>query len=224
MKILALIPARGGSKGIPKKNLVLINNRELIGHSIIEAKKSKYIQSVIVSTDSDEIASVAKKFGADVPFLRPAELSTDSASSLGVIRHALENSLPDFTHLILLQPTSPLRTVQHIDEAIEKFIKIKNANFLFSVKEVDPKMNWVVQENDSCEVKFLVEGAIIKNRQQLKPLYLPNGAIYFASRDYYLNNDLYSGKLAIYTMNEKDSLDIDTEEDLKCARLILEGK
>jgi CMP-N,N'-diacetyllegionaminic acid synthase len=125
-KFLAIIPARGGSKGIPNKNIMAICGKPLIAYTIEAGKKSKYIDEVVVSTDSDDIKEIAQKYGAKVPFLRPDELSNDSAKSIDLVLHAIDfyksNNI-SYDYVILLQPTSPLRTFMHIDEAVEKLIK-----------------------------------------------------------------------------------------------------
>ena len=138
-KFLAIIPARGGSKSIPNKNIMSICGKPLIAYTIEAAKQSKYIDEIIVSTDSDIIKMVAQQYGAKVPFLRPKELSNDTAKSIDVVMHVIdfykENNI-SFDYVILLQPTSPLRTFKHLDDAIEKLIE-SNSTSLVSVCEAD---------------------------------------------------------------------------------------
>ncbi len=135
-KIIALIPARGGSKSIPKKNIIDIGGHPLIAYSIAAAKLSKYISRVIVSTDSEEIAEIAKKYGAEVPFLRPKKFATDNAKDIGLIKHSIgwfkrnENFCPDY--LVFLRPTTPLRNIEVVDKAISEIIKDKKATALRS--------------------------------------------------------------------------------------------
>ena len=139
-KIIAIIPARGGSKGIPNKNIIDLCGRPLIQYSIDSAKGSKYIDKVIVSTDSEKIAEVSRKSGADVPFLRPVGISNDVAKSSDVVIHGIdflkENYGDEYDYVILLQPTSPLRTAKHIDKAIELCIN-SDSSSLVSVKELN---------------------------------------------------------------------------------------
>ena len=135
-KIIALIPARGGSKSIPKKNIIDVGGYPLIAYSIAAAKLSNLIDRIIVSTDSKEIAQIAKKYGAEVPFLRPKKFATDSAKDIGLIKHAIgwfkrnENFCPDY--LVFLRPTTPLRNVEIVDKAISEIIKDKKATALRS--------------------------------------------------------------------------------------------
>ena len=150
--IVAVIPARGGSKRLPRKNIIDLNGKSLIAYTIEAALKSKYINKVIVSTEDKEIAEVAEKFGAKVPFIRPAKLASDTASTLGVLKHAVtfiekeENKKIDI--VITLQPTSPLRTVHHIDESIEKFLK-NNFDSLVSIKSTKYPAQWLMKSKDN---------------------------------------------------------------------------
>ena len=128
-KLLALITARGGSKRLPKKNILKLANKPLIAWTIEASLKSPYIDEVIVSTDDVEIAEISRSYGADVPFIRPPELATDNASSIDVLKHAvltLNNLDRHFDYLILLQPTSPLRKATHINEAIKMYVDKKS--------------------------------------------------------------------------------------------------
>jgi len=131
-KILALIPARGGSKGLPRKNILPLSGKPLIAWTVEAAKNSKYIDNCIVSTDDIEIAECAEKYGAEIPFLRPPNLATDFTSSNDVILHAIENIHDNYDLLVLLQPTSPLRTEYDIDNGIEKFLHLVSFSALLS--------------------------------------------------------------------------------------------
>ena len=138
-KILALVPARGGSKGIKDKNIILLHGAPLISYTIDSALGSKYIDNTVVTTDSERIASVAKLYGADVPFLRPVELASDSAKTVDAVIHAIETLATigqNYDVLVLLQPTQPLRTSEDIDNAIELFFK-NNRQSLASVTPVE---------------------------------------------------------------------------------------
>jgi len=189
-KILAVIPARGGSKGLPGKNIKLLNGKPLIAWSIIEAKKSIYIDRTIVSTDSQEIADVAKEFGADVPFLRPDELARDSSSSADALLHAvnfLESQGDKFDFIVLIEPTSPLREVKDIDEPLKQLVDHESAKAVVSICKLEsehPDFAMFLRSNGLTS-PFLGEGGIIaKRRQDLKDLYFPDGTIYISDIDF----------------------------------------
>ncbi len=227
-RILAIIPARGGSKGVPKKNIRKINNIPLIGYTINAALKSKQITDIVVSTDSTEIAEISKDFGAHVPFIRPKELALDETESIMVVKHALdfmekENKIK-YDSVLMLQPTSPLRTSMHIDESIE----------LLKSKEYDSVVSVVsVGGNHPLRMKRMVNGELVnyidqgfwnmQPRQNLPDVYIRNGAIYLINRNTLLdNNQLIGKKCAGYIMNSRESINIDTLIDLKIAKLFLE--
>ena len=178
--VTALIPARGGSKRLPRKNIKSLCGKPLIAWTIDVAKESKYIDSVVVSTDDFEIKEVAEKFGASVPFLRPESLSNDNASSFDVVKHTIEFlNINKLNHLIvLLQPTSPLRTVKELDDALELFIS-KKAFGVVSVSECEHSPLWTntLPENLSMSgfIRSEVQG---KRSQDLPKFYRLNGSIY----------------------------------------------
>lgn len=228
ISLLALIPARGGSKGLPNKNILDCAGKPLIEWTITAAKNGNYIDDVLVSTDSEAIAAVAKRAGASVPFLRPNQLATDDSSMLEVAKHAWENHLnakgEHFDYVVLLQPTSPLRTSDHINDAIEFYFSNRQSDndTLVSVYQIDQKYGWLMQSpNESEYIKFCLE-VCTKNpqRQQLKPYYLPNGAI-FIVRGSESGNGFYRGKTIPFIMKASDSIDIDSSNDLKHAETIL---
>lgn len=219
-RILAIIPARGGSKGIPKKNIIDLLGKPLLYYSIKSAKESKYIDKVIISTDDFEIAEVAKKLGADVPFLRPKEISGDKAKSIDAFIHAikeLEKLEEKYDYILLLQNTSPLRQSWHIDEAIEKLIE-SNERSLVSVSKVTehPCIMRTLNEKDETINVLNLSGDM--RRQDFSPIYIVNGAIYIQKNDEYLNlnTNLNGGKLA-YVMAREYSVDIDEYLDLDIA-------
>ena len=179
-KILALIPARGGSKGIKNKNIIDLAGRPLISYSIITSLKSKYIDDTVVSTDSMEIADVAKKCGAEVPFMRPEKLASDEAKTIDVALHAvdvLEAQGRRYDALILLQPTQPLRAVEDVDKAIELFFKCVECG-LVSVSQVadHPLLIRMVDSNGHL-ISILNESSTCR-RQDMKCYYKVNGCIY----------------------------------------------
>ncbi|AZR73887.1 acylneuraminate cytidylyltransferase [Anoxybacter fermentans] len=225
---LALILARGGSKGIPKKNIKILNGKPLLAYTIEEAKKSKFIDRVVLSTESEEIAEVGKRYGAEVPFMRPKELATDEASSIDAIIHALnwlkmnEDYWPKFT--VLLQPTSPLRTVKDIDGAIEKLLE-HNAESLVSLCEVDKHPFWLKKIIDNRVVPYTEEGQHITRRQDLPKVYSLNGAIFIAESILLVKErSFYVGRTIPYIMPKERSVDIDNIIDWHLAEILMKER
>lgn len=225
--VLAIIPARGGSKGLPRKNILPLLGKPLIAYTIEEAKKSKYISRVIVTTDDDEIAQVSIKFHAEVPFMRPKDLASDNISTNDVIRHTLDTimlqdgKLPQI--ICLLQCTSPLRTVEDIDNTIEKIIK-SDFDSAVSVCEVDNNPYWMNVFNGEKLSYFIEEGKNIKRRQDLPKVYQMNGAVYVTKTEAFLReNNIECESITGYIMDKEKSVDIDTSIDFKIAELILKN-
>ena len=219
-RILAIIPARGGSKGIPKKNIIDLLGKPLLYYSIKSAKQSKYIDKVIISTDDIEISEIGKKLGAEVPFLRPKEISGDKAKSIDAFIHVikeLEKTDEKYDYILLLQNTSPLRQSWHIDESIEKLIESEERS-LVSVSEVveHPCIMRVLNEKDETINLMDMSGDV--RRQEFPPIYIVNGAIYIQRNDdeLNLNTNLNGGKLA-YVMARECSVDIDEYLDIDIA-------
>lgn len=223
-KILAIIPARGGSKGIPNKNIMDICGKPLIAYTIEAGKKSKYIDEIIVSTDSDVIKTVAEQYGAKVPFLRPVRLSNDSAKSIDVVIHVIEfykNKNITFDYIILLQPTSPLRTFKHVDEAIEKLLK-GNGTSLVSVCEADenPILMRSIKDEKLREV-ISFEGTNLR-RQDLPTFYIFNGALYINSNDMLVHKKKFVDENTMpYIMDKESSADIDTMLDARLVEVVI---
>ena len=224
-KVIALIPARSGSKGLLNKNILECSGMPLIAWTIEAAKKSRYIDKVLVTTDSEKIVEVAKCHGAWAPFIRPESFASDSASSLDVIKHTINylkinNYFYDL--IVYLQPTSPLRTSAHIDAAIELYSNERknNCDTLVSVYEVDKKYNWLMKQDDQGYIGFN-ENINLENpqRQSLKQLYMPNGAIYISRAKNF--DGFYKGKVIPYVMPRELSIDIDTQEDFNQASMAL---
>ena len=230
--VLAIIPARGGSKSIPRKNIKLLGGKPLIAYTIEEALKSKYIHRIILSTDDKEIAKVAVDYGAEVPFLRPKDLAKDTSSSLSVILHALgylkreENYSPDI--VVFLQPTSPFRKAEHIDEGIEK---IGNCDAVVGVYEVNQHPYFMLRKEDDFLKPFLK----IKNRplrrQDVPKLYVLNASLTIAKREYYDSAKdpdpgapIFKGRVRGVFMDEISSIDINTPLDFMLAESVLENK
>lgn len=224
MEILGLIPARGGSKGIPGKNIRLLAGKPLITHTIHTALKSELIDRVMVSTDSEEIANISKKAGAEVPFLRPNNLAEDDTPMLSVIKHCLEqitamNWHPDI--LILLQATSPFRKTQHLDNAIEKFLE-SSVTCLISVRRVNDNPYWMKVIKGKFISPFIENTHNFHLRQSLPIIYIPNGAIYIWKTSYILNsNQLLPSDTIAYEMDDYSSLDLDNEMDWKFAEFLI---
>jgi len=224
--ILGLIPARGGSKGLPRKNIRPLLGKPLIAWTIEQAKVSKYVDKVVVSTDDEEIAEVAKQYGAKVPFMRPKELARDDTPGIDVVFHAMnwftKNKNKQYDLIILLQPTSPLRTAEDIDKAIE-LLFLKKAKAIVSVCEVDHHPLWTntLPEN-GCMKDFIRKEIMNKNRQELPTFYGLNGAIYLAYWDYIKEQKGFFGKETFaYIMPKERSVDIDSELDLKLAEILM---
>lgn len=223
-KVLAIIPARGGSKGIPKKNIKPLNGKPLIAWTIEEAKKSGYIDKLIVSSDSDEILKVAKEFGAEVPFKRPAELAQDDTPGIEPVLHALEHFL-EYDYVVLLQPTSPLRNVEDIDGAIILCDKEK-ASSCVSVTESSKSPFWMFNIDVGGVLTPLFEGKEIPyQRQQSPKVFELNGAVYVSTREsLLLNKSFFINSTRSYIMPNDRSKDIDSMEDLLLCELLLKNR
>lgn len=225
-KIIALIPARGGSKGLPGKNILQIAGHPLIAHTIMEARKSRYISEVFVSTDYDEIAEISKKYGASVPFMRPAELASDEAKSIDVITYTIDRLRSegiDIDDFILLQPTSPLRTAAHIDQAIKLFYDC-DADSVISMTTAKPYV-WHHGIDESGRVHKIFDSAESRNRQEFIKTYIPNGSMYISKYDELKStNQFYTDRTYAYIMSLSSSIDIDDAEDFRLARLLMEDQ
>ncbi|MHA7875796.1 acylneuraminate cytidylyltransferase family protein [Roseivivax sp.] len=216
--LLAIIPARGGSKGLPRKNVLPLGAQPLIAWTIRAALASAAVQRVIVSTDDREIAEAARAAGAEVPFLRPPELASDTATSADVVAHALAQA-PGFASGVLLQPTSPFRTAEDIDAA-QALWRAGQAATCVSVCEAE-ESPWLMFTRDQGgqlgRVLPLPEQGL--RRQDLAPAYLLNGAMYFfRTEDFLADRQFVSDDTVGYVMPRARSLDIDTAEDLELAR------
>ncbi len=221
-KILTFIGARGKSKGLKNKNILPFCGKPLILWTIGAALKSKYVDSVLVSTDSPEIAEISKQAGASVPFLRPSKYAEDHVPQMEAVYHCLdwlrENNQMDYHLFMLLQPTSPLRTSRHIDQAIDFYFNHRKTDedTLVSVKSLNPKMAWVMEEEREGYITFCIKNG--ENRQLCLPTYLPNGAIYISPiKGLVERMGFYTNKTLRFLMNETESIDIDTIEDFKQA-------
>jgi CMP-N,N'-diacetyllegionaminic acid synthase len=218
-KILAFIPARGGSKGIPNKNIKLFNGKPLIEWTIESALKSKLIHKVIVSSDSKKILSLSKNFGADV-ILRPKNISGDRSTTESAINHCIKNLEDSFDVIVLLSPTSPIRRKEDIDNAIKQF-KLKKLDSCFSASRLNDFLIWKynkkIKKFKSINYDFKNRG--IRQNRELN--YVENGSIYVFRRDLikYKNNRI-AGKIGMYLMNFWQSFEIDEKNDWKLLEII----
>ncbi len=223
-RILAVIPARGGSKGIPGKNIKKLGGKPLIAWTIECANNSKYIDRTIVSTDDKNIAEVAKKFGGDVPFMRPAELAQDNTPGILPFIHAVRMLIQEeYTYVVLLQVTSPFRTAADIDGAIEKCIDSK-VNTCVSITEAEANPYWmyVLTSADKLQPLMNKREENFYQRQQLPTVYQLNGAVYVANCEYLLRQQkLVDGNTLGYVMSVEHSLDIDTIRDFFIAESMI---
>lgn len=222
MKRIAIIPARSGSKGLKDKNIIDLCGKPLIAYSIEAVLETGLFDHVIVSTDSEHYAEIAQHYGAEV-MMRGEALSNDKATTFMVLEDILKNRLQEsIDYFVLLQPTSPLRTSKHITEAIEKFeAKIENFDFLVSMKEADHAKVLVNPIDDDESLKYFDTDFSNYRRQGYKD-YSPNGAIFIAKPDSYLEQKHFFGAKALsYIMSAEDSVDIDGALDLVVANAIM---
>lgn len=226
-RILFLIPARGGSQRLPAKNIIPLAGRPLIAWTIKSAKASRYTGTVVVSTDDKKIANVAKHCGAQVPFLRPKSLARSASKTEDVILHALEYFKKldrEYDLIVLLQPTSPLRTSADIDRAIELFYHRK-ANAVVSVSHAEHHPSWITSLTRTGLMKsFMPKMRIQRNGHPSPCYYRLNGAIYIASVPFILKKKTFVGRRTYaYIMPIERSVDIDTVLDYQMAKLLMKS-
>jgi CMP-N,N'-diacetyllegionaminic acid synthase len=220
--ILALIPARGGSKGVPRKNIRDTAGKPLIAWTIEAAQKSKYIDRLILSSDDNEIIEVARKWGCEAPFIRPRELALDSTPGIEPVLHAIHN-VPDYDYIILLQPTSPLRTAEDIDACVEQCLS-QGANACVSVVEPDKSPYWMYELNENNRMNPLLKvEQMITRRQDMPQVVALNGAVYIAKPDWLLKHSTFlTTETLAFIMPKERSIDVDTEFDLWLVEAILQ--
>lgn len=221
--MIAIIPARGGSKGLPGKNIKVLCGKPLISYAIDCALQSKSIDRVIVSTDDETIANVALRAGAEVPFLRPTSLASDSSMAIDTYLYTIDRLAREegksFEDLIVLLPTAPLRTSEDVDEAVKLFIDRQADSVISYTSEAHPlKWHKYLDENNSFINIF---DDTIDNRQVQKTSYYPNGAIYVFKISMLRNRVYYTEKSFAYIMPRNRSVDIDSEEDFLYAEFLL---
>ncbi len=222
-KFLAIIPARGGSKRLPHKNILPLNNKPLIAWSIEASLNSELLDFTVVTTDSEEISDISQKYSVHI-IPRPEELSTDTSTTIDVVLHTLSKLKENFDYIVLLQPTSPLRTTKHINEAID-FLLDKSADAVVSVCEMDHSPLWANKLDENSSMKdFFNKDISNKRSQDLATYYRINGAIYICDvkklleeKSFFLKENIYA-----YKMDKKASVDIDEEIDFKLAELLFD--
>ena len=223
MKIIGIIPARGGSKGLKNKNIKNLNGKPLISYTSEIALKSNLLNKVIVSTDNVEIANMSLSLGLEVPFIRPDNLAKDNSSTLSVVKHALKfykNKGIEFDAVCLLQLTSPLRTLDFLENCLKTFMT-NDTDSLISVLKVPHHFNpyWVFEENVDGTLCFITgKKNIITRRQDLPDTYIRDGSVYITKSDVLMNKNSMYGNSINYCINPfKEHINIDTEEDWKKA-------
>jgi len=228
-KIIAIIPARGGSKGVPKKNIKILGGKPLIQYTIEKALEARF-KRVIVSTDNEEIAAISKSIGAEVPFIRPHDLANDKASSFSLVEHAVEffeKEKEDYDAICLLQPTYPFRTNKLINSCIKKFV---NSSFdsVISVLEVPDKYNpnWILKPSDNNLISFLnMENSQkpVVRRQDLPKYFFRDGAVYLSKKDTIkYHKSIYGEKIGYVISDKSRYVNIDTLYDWKIAEKLCE--
>lgn len=214
-KILAVIPARGGSKRLPGKNIMILGNKPLITWTIEAAKNSKLLDRIILSSDDQEIIAVAKQYGCEVPFVRPSQLASDKASSEDMLQHAITAIDQEYDYVVLLQPTSPFRTTDDIDTAIRMCID-NQAPSVESVIKISENPEWMFCLNKGGKMTKACKGVIDSEK------YILNGVVYVIETELFMKNKKirYPDSLA-YIMPKERSVDIDTKDDFEYAEFLL---
>lgn len=223
--MIAIIPARKGSKGLPGKNIKDLIGKPMIAYSIEEALKSKHITEVVISTDCKEIEEVAVQYGAKSPFLRPEYLATDNAKAIDNYIYVIDRINKEFGYdvkdFVVLQPTSPLRKVEDIDGSIELF-KVKSADSVISYTEEHHPIEWHKYITDEGKFENIFEERLM-NRQEIKKSYFPNGAVFVFDYEFIKQGKYFSDNSYAYIMPRFRSVDVDTIEDFKYIEFLMKG-
>ena len=227
--VLAIVPARGGSKGVPGKNVRLLGGRTLLEYTAAAARDAAVIDRIVVSTDSEEVAAAGRAAGLEVPFLRPAALAQDDTPMLPVIRHAIDEVTragwtPEL--VVLLQPTSPLRRPDHVARAVE-LLRSSGADSVVTVVEVPKHLSpdYVMRMDGGVLRPFLTEGERVTRRQDVRPAYSRDGTVYAFRRDTLDRcGSIYGDDCRPLIIDARESLSIDTPEDWAAAEKILEAR
>jgi N-acylneuraminate cytidylyltransferase/CMP-N,N'-diacetyllegionaminic acid synthase len=223
--MIAIVPARGGSKGLPGKNIKNLCGRPMIAYTIETALKSKYIQEVIISTDEKKIADIAVEYGATCPFMRPPELARDDSHAIDTYLYTVENlnrqhgyNIDEF---VVLQPTSPLRITEDIDNTIDIFYRYKADSAASFVKETHPII-WHKYLDKEGKISSIFSENQLQNRQEIRPTYYPNGAVYVFKYSLLVKDRCYyTERSYAYIMPFDRSIDIDTMDDFEYAEILL---
>ncbi|WP_078555812.1 cytidylyltransferase domain-containing protein [Bacillus alkalicellulosilyticus] len=221
-RILGIIPARGGSKGIPRKNIKDLGGKPLLAWTIEEAKKSKYIDKLILSSEDEEIISIAKKWGCDVPFKRPNELAEDNTPGSEPVVHALQH-LPGYDYVVLLQPTSPLRSIEDIDGCIRKCYE-SNSYSCVTVTTAEKSPYWMYKVNGEGRMSQIIRQDKLESRRQDVPMvYSLNGAVYVAKvKEFLSEKSFITEDTLAYVMSKINSIDIDDQDDFSYVQYLIE--
>lgn len=221
-KIIGIIPARSGSKGVKDKNIKTLAGKPLISYTIECAKATGIFDDIVVSTDSSKYADIAMQYGASVPFFRSQETASDSANSISVLEEVLNNLQETYDIVVMLQPTSPLRQPFHIKEAVDLFLE-KNADSVVSVSKFPHSIAWVNSLDESLSMNgFIKKEYLNKRRQDLPQMYMLNGAVYVFKASM-INKDfnMFDNNSFAYIMDKEYSIDIDDEYDFKLAEALV---
>lgn len=221
--MIAVIPARGGSKGLPGKNVKMLGDKPLIAHTIVRALECPQVTRVVVTTDSEEIAEVARQYGAEVPFLRPDYLASDTARAIDAYLHCVDfleaqdgKKIPE---IMVLLPTAPLRRVEDISNAIGMF-REKQADSVVSYTEEYHPIRWHKYVDEEHRLIGVFEDSI-ENRQSYRPTYYPNGSIYIFDMELLRSGSYYSDNSYAYLMPRRYSADIDSELDFDWVEFLM---
>lgn len=221
--VLGVISARGGSKRLPRKNLRPLGGKPLIAWTIEAARGSRYLDRVVLSSDDAEIIRVARQWNCEAPFVRPAELASDQAAGVGPVLHALE-MLPDYALVVLLQPTSPLRTAADVDACIEACVE-RGAPACVSVRVADQSPYWMFTLDAGRTLKPLMGGKLPERSQDLAPVYLLNGAVYVARTSWLREHrDFISPQTIAHVMPAERSADIDDARDFEYVESLIQAR
>jgi len=215
MKVLGIIPARGGSKGLPRKNIKTICGKPLIEWTINSAKASNVISDIFISTDDEEIAEIVRSLGMEVPFLRPKKFAQDDSSTFDVIKHVLDSYSNDFDYIILLEPTSPMRTADDIDNAFNLLLKYKHKSIVGIAKIESQHPSFSVWKNIDGTIKSVIDmaGKAVR-RQEVDDIYYYEGSLYISEvREYLRRKTFYHESTMGFVMPKYKSLEIDDLDD-----------
>jgi CMP-N-acetylneuraminic acid synthetase len=224
-RILGIITARGGSKGIPRKNIMQLSGKPLISYTIEAAQKSQYLTRTIVSTEDPEIAHISKSLGADVPFMRPQALAEDTTTSIAVVQHAITELLQKgetFDYVMILQPTSPLRTAEDIDQSIQKIVDTGADSVMSMVQLSDFSIKKLKKiENDEIHPLLEEEGTQSVKPSNAEAVWKRNAAIYLTKTELLMKGDLFGKISRPHIMPREQSVDINDMFDVALAQHFL---